>query len=131
MSDLSESEIAGNFLQFFDFTVIEALGAVAIAADDVVMMMFLFVELKEGFSSLGLDTRDDACAFEGLQVSVNSDEIELLGTEAGVCLLSTKRLLAICQYLYESLSRLGDAEALLLESRYSGVEAVIVRGHLS
>lgn len=131
MSDLSESEIAGNFLQFFDFTVIEALGAVAIAADDVVMMMFLFVELKEGFSSLGLDTRDDACAFEGLQVSVNSDEIELLGTEAGVCLLSAKRLLAICQYLYESLSRLGDAEALLLESRYSGVEAVIVRGHLS
>lgn len=131
MGDFCEAQLRRELLELFDFAVIEALRFMALAANDVMMVVGGLVELVERLARFGRNAGRDAGRLEGFEVSVYGDEIVLFGTEKGVSLFGSERFIGLDEDAEEGFPRLGDAVPLLFQGGYGGVEGVVGIAHFA
>ncbi len=73
MRDLRIAQVGCELFEFQDFAGVQLFSAMALAANDVMVVVLLGVELEERFSGFGRDSIDDPRFFEGFQIAVDGD----------------------------------------------------------
>ena len=124
-----KAKVAGQLFKLCQFAGIQLFRSVALAADDVVMVVFFGVELEERLAAFRGDARGDSGFFEGFEVSVDGDQVVLRFAEHGVQFFGAEWLVALNEFLEQGLAWFGDSQALLFQRGYRGIKLIFGRAH--